>query len=98
MEFSWSFVAEYDADELADDSSDDERKIEKAAKATERKAALVKKKRGHSVQQSASYGRETPSNCLLQGRRVPDVVPAQSLAVFQAFLEELSQRRSFCSS
>jgi len=29
-EFGWSLVAEYDADELADDS-DDERKIEKAA-------------------------------------------------------------------
>ena len=81
-EFGWSFVAEYDADELADDS-DDERKIEKAEKAAERKAAMAKKKGGRSVQQSASYGREAPSNRFLQGRRVPDVVPAQqSPAVF----------------
>ena len=79
-EFGWSFVAEYDADELADDS-DDERKIEKAEKAAERKAAMARKKQGHSVQQSASYGREIPSNRLLQGRRVLDVVPTESPAV-----------------
>ena len=76
----WSFIAEYDADELADDS-DNERKIEKAEKAAERKAAMARKKQGHSVQQSASYGREIPSNRLLQGRRVLDVVPTESPAV-----------------
>ena len=36
-EFGWSVVTEYDADELAEDS-DDEKKIEKAEKAAERKA------------------------------------------------------------
>jgi len=44
-------VAEYDADELADDS-DDEKKIEKAEKAAERKAAMTaRKKRSRSAQQ-----------------------------------------------
>ena len=43
-EFGWGVVAEYTADELADDS-DDEKKIEKAEKAAERKAA----KRGREL-------------------------------------------------
>ncbi|XP_065883338.1 uncharacterized protein [Dysidea avara] len=60
-EFGWSLVAEYDADELADDS-DDEKKIEKAEKAAERKAAIAKKKRGRSAQQSTGFGREAPLN------------------------------------
>ena len=54
-------VSEYDADELADDS-DDENKIEKAEKAAERKAAIAKKKRGRSAQQSTGFGREAPLN------------------------------------
>ena len=54
-------VSEYDADELADDS-DDEKKIEKAEKAAERKAAIAKKKRGRSAQQSTGFGREAPLN------------------------------------
>ena len=41
--FSWSVVAKYDANELAD-NSDDESKIEKAERATERKAAIQCKK------------------------------------------------------
>ena len=40
----WSVVAEYTADELADDS-DDEKRLEKAEKAAERKAGLKKRKR-----------------------------------------------------
>jgi len=70
-EFGWSLVAEYDADELADDSND-ERKIEKAA---EQKASMAKKKRSRSVQQSASLGREVPFNHYHQSRREPEVVP-----------------------
>ncbi len=42
-EFGWGVVAEYTADELAADS-DDEKRIEKAEKATERKAAKRKRK------------------------------------------------------
>ena len=41
-EFGWVVVAEYTADELAD-NSDDEKKIEKSEKAAERKAAKRKK-------------------------------------------------------
>ena len=41
-EFGWGLVAEYTADELAY-NSDDEKKIEKAEKAAERKAAKRKK-------------------------------------------------------
>ena len=44
-------MAEYDTDKLADDS-DDEKKIEKAEKAAERKAAMTaRKKRSRSAQQ-----------------------------------------------
>ena len=42
-EFGWGVVAEYTADELAEDS-DDEKRLEKAEKAAERKAAKRKKK------------------------------------------------------
>ena len=52
-EFGWSLIAEYDADELADDS-DDEKKIEKAEKAAERKAAI--QKIALSLQQPAMRG------------------------------------------
>ena len=45
LEFGWSVVTEFDVDKLADDS-DDERKIEKAEKVAERKAAMQKKRRG----------------------------------------------------
>jgi len=51
-----------------------ERKIEKAA---ERKAAMAKKKHGHSVQQSASFGCKTSSSHYLQGGRMPEVFPVQ---------------------
>jgi len=40
-------VSEYDADELAKDS-EDVKKIEKAEKAAERKACLVRKRRSHA--------------------------------------------------
>ena len=40
----WGVVTEYTADELADDS-DDEKRLEKAEKAAERKAVLRKRKR-----------------------------------------------------
>ena len=77
-EFDWSLVAEYDADELADDS-DDEKKIEKAEKAAERKAAIAKKKLGRSAQQSTGFGREAR---FPQGsRRMPEVVPVQAAPV-----------------
>ena len=77
-EFGWSLVAEYDTNDLADDS-DDERKAEKAA---ERKAAIAKKKRGRSAQQSTGFGREAPSNRFPQGsRRMPEVVPVQATPV-----------------
>ena len=43
-EFGWGVVAEYTAVELAEDS-DDEKRLEKAEKAAERKAAKRSKKR-----------------------------------------------------
>ena len=43
-EYGWGVVAEYTADELAD-GSDDEKRLEKAEKATERKALKYKRKR-----------------------------------------------------
>ena len=43
-EFDWGVVAEYTADELADDS-DDENQLDKAKKAAERKAGKRKRKR-----------------------------------------------------
>ena len=48
-ENGWGVVAEYTADELADDS-DDEKRIEKAEKAAERKAGLRKRKRAQQQQ------------------------------------------------
>ena len=51
----WSVVAEYTADELAADS-DDEKRLEKAEKAAERKAGLRKRKRFPATQKSpATY-------------------------------------------
>ena len=44
----WGVVQEYTADELADDS-DDEKRLEKAEKAAERKAGLRKRKRSQPV-------------------------------------------------
>ena len=49
----------YTADELADDS-DDEKRLEKAEKAAERKAGLKKRKRLPSVQKPASITNRTP--------------------------------------
>ena len=57
-EFGWSVVAEYTADELAD-NSDDEKRIEKAEKTAERKAA--KRKRATSGRVS-----ESPLQSVLQ--------------------------------
>jgi len=42
-EFGWSVVSEYDADELTEDSNNEE-KIEKAEKAAERKMSLACRK------------------------------------------------------
>ena len=50
-EFGWSLVAEYDVNKLPDES-DDEKKIENAEEAAERKAAMAARKNcGRSVQQ-----------------------------------------------
>jgi len=56
-EFRWSVVTEYDADELAEDS-DDEKKIEKAERAAERKAALARKKRSRTLVSSGVASRD----------------------------------------
>ena len=54
-EHSWSVVDEYTADNLADDS-DDERRIEKAKRAAERKAGKQRKKRSSQAGQAKSHG------------------------------------------
>ena len=55
-ENGWGVVAEYTADELADDS-DDEKRLEKAEKAAEKKAGLRKRKRAQQQQQQPKFPR-----------------------------------------
>ncbi len=54
-DLGWGVVAEYTADELAEDS-DDEKRLEKAEKAAERKALKKKKKRADQQPPPKKYG------------------------------------------
>ena len=73
-EFGWGVVVEYTADKLAD-GSDDEKCLEKAEKAAERKAAKqrTKKRRVEPPARGAGAGRGRPgfgqSVLLMAGRR-----------------------------
>ena len=53
-ELGWAVVSEYETDALADDS-DDERKIEKAEKAAERKMAAARKKKASPKLPAAKF-------------------------------------------
>ena len=55
----WSTVAEYQDDELASDS-EDERKLNRAEKAAERKAAKTKKRKAEAASRAAKFRKKEP--------------------------------------
>ena len=87
-ENGWGVVAEYTADELADDS-DDEKRLEKAEKAAERKAGLKKRKRAlqpnkqpvRFQRQERQYGYSYPPPQWKQQQAVPTVSVASARRV-----------------
>ena len=77
----WGVVTEYTADELADDS-DDEKRLEKAEKAAERKAGLRKRKRAQTVATGAQATRypSLPGHAVAERVRLRRILAASSAA------------------
>ena len=107
-DFGWGVVAEYMADELAEDS-DDEKRLDKAEKAAERKAGKKKKKRVEPpsraarsrpfVQSAAPFPPPAALTAAYQQRRpaAPVQLPFQPRAVGPCFAcGEMGHVRAYC--
>ena len=105
-EYGWGVVAEYTADELADDS-DDEKCLEKAEKAAERKAVKRKKKGGESsrtgkgrynpAQAAPAPSVSAPTTASTYPAKRPVVAPAPARAIGPCFAcGEMGHIRSYC--
>ena len=105
-ELGWAVVAEYTADELADDS-DDEKRLEKAEKAAERKAAKRKKRmdpssrplrrRAPSQAQAATTAAAQPLPPMVPQSRRPAATSAIARAIGPCFAcGQMGHLRSYC--
>jgi len=105
-EFGWGVVAEYTTDELAEDS-DNEKRLEKAEKAAERKAAKRKRKRveptaktgkgRYNAQQPGPSGSAPVSAAMIYPPKRPQLVPAPMRTAGPCFAcGEMGHLRSYC--